>query len=119
MANLAECYRSGEGVARDPRLVAHWLEQAGARGNLEALVRLAELYRAGDGVPKDPAAARRVLAQASEKDGQVSVFMLAEMLEAGEGGTRDVDRAKELYGVALAIAIRRRASALRRLGVEV
>jgi TPR repeat protein len=119
MANLAECYRSGEGVARDPRLVAHWLEQAGARGNLEALVRLAELYRAGDGVPKDPAAARRVLAQASEKDGQVSVFMLAEMLEAGEGGTRDVDRAKELYGVALANRHPEARVRLRRLGVEV
>jgi hypothetical protein len=101
------------------RLVAHWLEQAGARGNVEALVRLAELCRAGDGVPKDPTAARRVLAQASEKDGQVSTFMLAEMLEAGEGGTRDVDGAKELYGVALANRHPEARVRLQRLGVEV
>jgi hypothetical protein len=118
MANLAECYRSGEGVAPDPRAAIHWFEQAGARDHIEALVRLAEFYRTGDGVPKDPATARRILERASEKDGQVSAFMLAEMHESGEGGERDLERAKELYRVALSNRHPEARIRLRRLGVE-
>jgi TPR repeat protein len=69
-------------------------------------------------MPKDAALARSALERAAEKDRQVSVFMLAEMFESGEGGTRDVERAKELYRVALSNRHPEARVRLRRLGVD-
>ncbi len=44
-SNLGECYRGGEGVAKDKRMAVKWFRKAAAQGNekaKEALRRLSE-----------------------------------------------------------------------------
>ena len=59
-----------------------------------------------------------ILERALDRDRHVSAFMLAEMNESGEGGARDIDRAKQLYRLALEHLHPEARARLRRLGEE-
>ena len=50
---LAECYRDGRGLPRDPAQSAQWYRRAAEQGDPTAQATLATLYSIGFGVPHD------------------------------------------------------------------
>ncbi|KPJ92073.1 MAG: hypothetical protein AMJ53_10125 [Gammaproteobacteria bacterium SG8_11] len=54
---LADMYRKGRGVDRDPITAAHWYQKAATEGHAEAQFRLGDMYKQGTGVDKNNALA--------------------------------------------------------------
>jgi hypothetical protein len=79
----AERYRLGKGVPQDSAQAVHWLWQAVAKENGDALERLAGMYATGDGVPRDCDQARVLAGAAAKKLPQDAVRMDEELRAAG------------------------------------
>ncbi len=83
--DLAVCYFSGRGVARDVSSAVYWLQQAAASGNPAALRRLAFCYRDAVGVQKNIAHAVQLFAQAAEAGDAEACYNYAWCLQRGFG----------------------------------
>jgi TPR repeat protein len=57
MFTIAECYETGNGVARDEATMVEWLRRAADAGHLRATMQLAAAYDDGRGVKKNFATA--------------------------------------------------------------
>jgi len=80
---MADRYRLGKGVPQDSAQAAHWLWQAVAKENGEALERLAGMYAAGEGVPRDCDQARVLAGAAAKKLPQNAAGIDQELRAAG------------------------------------
>ena len=58
---LAEMYRTGDGVERDVDKALNYYEQAAEYGNVKAAYTLSEIYRGGHGVKKNLSKSREFL----------------------------------------------------------
>ena len=59
--DLAEMYRTGDGVERDVETALDYYERAAENGNIRATYRLSEIYRDGKGVKKNLSKSRQFL----------------------------------------------------------
>ena len=90
--DLSTLYRNGYGVARDPRLAMHWLEQAAQAGVPLAQFQLANEYRFGTALPHDDALALQWLTRAANAELPEANLALAIAYRNGElGMARDED----------------------------
>ncbi len=63
---LADSYRRGEGVEKDPAKAVQLYRMAAEQGNAEAQTKLADSYRTGEGVEKDLAKANQLYRMAAD-----------------------------------------------------
>ncbi|MFL9886525.1 tetratricopeptide repeat protein [Paraburkholderia agricolaris] len=90
--DLSALYRNGYGVARNPHLAIHWLEQAAQAGLPLAQFQLANEYRFGATLPHDDALALQWLTRAANAELPEANLALAIAYRNGElGMARDED----------------------------
>lgn len=94
---LAECYRDGLGVERDPARAAELAEAAAKDLDERAMMLLGHLYRKGTGVPQDPAKARAYFEAAIEAGAVEAKSALGVMVMNGEGTEANPEQAVELW----------------------
>ena len=109
---LAEFYRKGEIVPKDPAEVIKWLTKAAERNDVHSMRALGTLYASGEAGTVDQAAAQGWFARAvSYYQCQLAMnpanpshyaFVLASMYEVGEGVGKDQAMAIDLYRQAAA-----------------
>jgi len=93
IANLGECYFSGQGVDQDyARAIEYW-KQAATKGKAHATARLAMIYFSGDGAHRDPKLAEKFCRQAADTGLGEAKVLLGEMLY--QQGKKE--EAKELW----------------------
>ncbi|MGC1481874.1 MAG: serine/threonine-protein kinase [Chthoniobacterales bacterium] len=94
---LAECYRDGLGVDRDPAKAAELARTAAADGDERAMALLGNLYRKGEGVPQDGEKAREFLRLAIKNGNLSAQSVLGVMVMNGEGGAAAPEEAFGLW----------------------
>ncbi|MFH1377804.1 MAG: protein kinase [Planctomycetota bacterium] len=90
---LADCFRSGLGVAKDvPRALKLYYSAAGD-GRADAAARIGDIYFKGDGVPANPELAYRWYKQAADGGDLDGVSGVGVSLYLGRGIEKNVDAA--------------------------
>jgi hypothetical protein len=97
MVDLAECYRNGDGVAKDESQAVYWFRRAADLGNATAMVFLGYMYQEGEGVDKSDAEAVKWFQKAADKGNSSGLYNLATKYERGEGVGMSQETAVELY----------------------
>ena len=69
---MAESYRTGAGVQKDPVKAVQWFRRAAEKGHAGAQYWLAESYRKGEGVAKDVAKAAEWYSRAAQQGHNVA-----------------------------------------------
>ncbi|HET8699457.1 MAG TPA: tetratricopeptide repeat protein, partial [Gammaproteobacteria bacterium] len=93
---LAEQYRTGTGVQRDPARAVELYRQAAEQGNAAAQMRLGQAYLLSIGLPRDVTAALGWLRAAARQENAEALFILSGVYATGEGVERDDDFAWQL-----------------------
>lgn len=100
--NLGVMYRYGMGVDANAECARHYYEAAAAAGNNAAMFNLGVMHQTGVGVERiDLRQARTFYEEAVEGGNVNSMSNLAWMCVCGEGAEKDLDRARELYQIAV------------------
>ncbi len=86
---LAQLYRQGVGVAREPAMAAAWLRKAAEQDYPHAACELARAYRDGAGVPHNLEEAARWFRRGAEQDCTTAMQGLAAALLARSGASRE------------------------------
>lgn len=82
---LAELYRHGQGVGRDPRRATEWMFRAAQLGVPAAAYNVGVMYASGQGAPKDAAEAERWYLMAAEGGVTEARYALAVIYLQGSG----------------------------------
>jgi TPR repeat protein len=78
-------YLSGEGVQKNRKTGAYWIEEAAKQGHIEAQNRLGKLYRHGVGVEKNTKTGMNWHRKASDQGYESASYLLGLIYEEGEG----------------------------------
>jgi serine/threonine protein kinase len=97
MAELGECYRTGDGVPMDGLEATRWFLRSATAGDSAAMVSLGGMYWLGDDVPQSDDDALRWFQRAADLKNPAGLYDLARFYEEGRGVARSVDKAKQLY----------------------
>ena len=95
--DLAECYRTGDGIKKNMDRAVAWYEQIlnYCYWHDKALFTLAEIYFNGDGVEQDVDRAIELYKQAADNDNLKAAYKLAKIYRDGIGVDKDTDAAQE------------------------
>lgn len=91
-SRLAQVYRGGFGVARNPVLAVSWARKAADQGDVNSALLLADAYRRGEGVQKDKAEAMAWLDKAAAKGDARAARLMGLAFLTGE--LTPIDKAK-------------------------
>jgi TPR repeat protein len=94
---LGRAFVDGNGVTRDFKQAANWLQMAAQQGHPEAAATLGELYQAGQGVPKDLPSALKWYHAAGDKGSVAAQYDLGFLYEKGQGMPRDAKQAAHWF----------------------
>ena len=98
---LANRYRYGRGVVKNPRRALRHYRIAAGLGNDNAMSNLGTMYLSGEGVPRDLARALHWLERASARGNRFAPYHLARLYRDGADGiAADRDRATRWYRLA-------------------
>ncbi|SKB08720.1 TPR repeat [Prosthecobacter debontii] len=86
---LAERYRTGDGVAKDPAAAARWMRRAAEQGHARATPMLGHLYFTGEGVEADPVEAMKWMLRAAEWGDANAQCVVARAYGRGRGVKQD------------------------------
>jgi len=112
MQELGECYRTGDGVAKDGLTAEQWFLKSVAAGSTSAMVSLGAMFWLGDDIPQSDDDALHWFQRAADAKNPAGLYDLARFYEQGRAVAKNVDKAKELYQQAAALG---NAEAQRRL----
>jgi localization factor PodJL len=93
-------YLDGDGVPKDEKLAANWLEKAAPAGQPVAQYRLATLYERGSGVTADPAKAEHWYEAAANQGNRKAMHNLAVAYAEGAGVKKDFIEAARWFSKA-------------------
>lgn len=99
---LAELYRYGDGVRRDPAEAVRYYRMAAEAGDAGAQAALGYMLTVGDGVPADSEAGYRWLCAAAAQEEPTALVNLARIHARGIGRPADCEAAAEWAGRAAA-----------------
>ena len=102
MNELANLYRRGDGLPRNPSEALKWFTKSAEAGNASAMVFLGSMYAAGDGVLKKPADALRWFHQAADAGNLVAMDAIGQMYWSGNGVPKDDKQAVDWFQKAAA-----------------
>lgn len=91
--DLAVCYSSGEGVAKDPVVAARLFQQAAEQGVASAQLFFGNCLEFGNGVAKDEAAAIKWYRKSARQGDNAAQLWLGECYYFGIGVRKNLDRA--------------------------
>ena len=97
MEELAECYRTGDGINKDGLEAERWLLRSATKGNSSAMVLLGAMYYLGDDIAASYDDAAKWFQRAADLKNPAAMYDLAKMYEEGLGVKRNVDMAKKWY----------------------
>lgn len=97
MRMLAQCYRSGIGVAKDPVKAWEWYGFAASRGDIEAEYELGTLYRDGIGIDQNFKEAAYWFRKAASNGHTLAMLNIGQLFEKGEGVLQDSRIAAENF----------------------
>jgi len=97
---LAEKYRTGNGVLQNHAAAGAWYQKAANQGDARALHRLGLQLMSGLGVEPNPDQGLAMLEAAAKSGDPDIVFDLASAYQSGAAGQPDMARAADLYEVA-------------------
>lgn len=112
--SIGDMYFYGQGVPKDYEKAIFWYSQEAQRGNARVQVKLGDLYWNGVEIPQNDQKAVRYYQQAAPYHSHAK-YQLARAYELGRGIPKDIERAKQLYQMALASGVEEEKSDLERL----
>jgi len=87
-------YLHGNGVQKDEKCAAYWLERAGMQGNAAAQKILGDLYEQGRGVPKNLKLSADWRKKAADRGNTDAQLNLGKMYLSGEGVDKNSEQAE-------------------------
>ena len=87
--NLAQMYRTGQGVTQDYKTAVKWYTPAAEQGIALAQANLAQMYRKGQGVSQDDKTSVNWYTLAAEQGHALAQYNLGVMYGNGKGVTQD------------------------------
>ncbi|MHB0985100.1 MAG: tetratricopeptide repeat protein [Sulfuricella sp.] len=87
-------YLHGNGVQKDEKRAAYWLERAGMQGNAAAQQILGDLYEQGRGVPKNLKLSADWRKKAADRGNTDAQLELGKMYLSGEGVEKNAEQAE-------------------------
>jgi TPR repeat protein len=87
--NLAQMYRTGQGVPQDYKTAVKWYTPAAEQGIALAQANLAQMYRKGQGVPQDDKTSVKWYTLAAEQGHALAQYNLGVMYGNGKGVIQD------------------------------
>lgn len=97
--DLAECYRTGDGIKKDMDMAVAWYEQILNYFDChdKALFTLAEIYFNGDGVENNIDKAVELYERAADNDNLKAAYKLAKIYRDGIGVDKELEAAQKFF----------------------
>lgn len=95
-------YANGQGVTKDDKLAACWIDKAAKQGHREAQTKLGFMYATGKGVEKNYSSAIYWCYKAAEQGDAIAQYNLGLMYAKGQGVAKDNNIAASWYSKAAA-----------------
>lgn len=83
--NLGMRYYNGDGVDKDYKSAAMWLDKAANQGDMDAQASLGTMYQKGQGVAQDEQQAFRWYLQSAQQGNHIAQYNLATLYASGRG----------------------------------
>ncbi len=98
---LAQMYRQGEGVEKDPQKAIQWYRRAANQGNRLAQYNLGWIFEVGEDVPKAKNEAIKWYTLAAEQGDKYAPFNLGTIYYTGSGESKGLVKTHFWFGVAV------------------